>query len=108
MLPLGFGAFIGERRRGIDLEGFSLAEFVDRPEDTVTRHTHEDAHFWFVLEGAYISSAAGLDGAWTAQLGSHRWPSRAPTHAGVSNRNGSGSMPTIAAPPIRASEAVQS
>lgn len=62
MQPLGFGAFIGARRRAIDLEGFFLAEFVDRPEDTVTRHTHEDAHFWFVLEGAYISSASGLDG----------------------------------------------
>jgi len=62
MQPLGFGTFIGARRRAIDLDGFSLAEFVDRPEDTVTRHTHEDAHFWFVLEGAYISSASGLDG----------------------------------------------
>lgn len=62
MQPLAFGAFIGERRRAIDLDGFSLAEFVDRPEDTVTRHTHQDAHFWFVTEGTYISSAAGLDG----------------------------------------------
>lgn len=60
--PLPFGAFIGERRRAVDLSGFSLAEFVDRPEDTVTRHTHDDAHFWFVLKGVYISTAAGLDG----------------------------------------------
>jgi AraC family transcriptional regulator len=59
---LPFGAFIGERRRAVELNGFSAAEFVDRPEDVVSPHTHGDAHFWFVLRGFYISTAAGLDG----------------------------------------------
>jgi AraC family transcriptional regulator len=57
---LPFGVFIGEPRAAVDLDGFTLAEFVDRPQDPVFRHTHEDAHFWFVLKGHYISSAAGL------------------------------------------------
>jgi AraC family transcriptional regulator len=57
---LPFGAFFGEPRGGVDLGGFTVGEFVDRPQDPVFRHTHEDAHFWFVLKGQYISSAAGL------------------------------------------------
>lgn len=61
MKPLPFGTFVCERRRGVDLDGFSLAEFVDRPEGTVARHTHEDAHFWFVLKGRYVTSARGVD-----------------------------------------------
>jgi AraC family transcriptional regulator len=59
---LAFGTFNGERVRGIDLNGLSLAEFVDRPEDVITRHTHESAHFQFLLRGSYITSAKGLEG----------------------------------------------
>ena len=61
MKTLPFGSFNGERRSGIDLNGFLLAEFVDRPEDTISRHTHEDTHFQFLLKGLYITSAIGLD-----------------------------------------------
>jgi AraC family transcriptional regulator len=61
MKTLPFGTFNGERRSSIDLNGFLLAEFVDRPEDTITRHTHEDTHFQFLLKGLYITSAVGLD-----------------------------------------------
>jgi AraC family transcriptional regulator len=62
---LPFGAFFGERCNTVELNGFSLGEFVDRPEDAIFRHTHEDAHFWFVLKGGYISSARGLDAVCT-------------------------------------------
>ena len=60
MKPLPFGSFIGERQEVVDLNGFSLAEFVDRPEDNVPRHSHENAHFWFVLKGFYRTTAAGV------------------------------------------------
>lgn len=60
MKPLPFGSFIGERRETVDLNGFSLAEFVDRPEENVPRHNHEDAHFWFVLKGFYSTTATGV------------------------------------------------
>jgi AraC family transcriptional regulator len=60
MRRLPFGAFFGEPRSAVDLGGFTLGEFVDRPQDPIFPHTHEDAHFWFVLRGEYISSAAGL------------------------------------------------
>ena len=61
MKTLPFGTFNGERGSSIDLNGLLLAEFVDRPEDTITRHTHEDTHFQFLLKGLYITSAMGLD-----------------------------------------------
>jgi AraC family transcriptional regulator len=61
MKPLLFGSFIGERREGVELNGFSLAEFVDRPEDDVPRHSHENAHFWFVLKGLYRTTATGVN-----------------------------------------------
>jgi AraC family transcriptional regulator len=61
MHRLPFGSFFGERLCAAELGGFTLGEFVDRPQDPVFRHTHEDAHFWFVLSGQYRSSAAGLD-----------------------------------------------
>ncbi len=62
MKVLPFGTFNGARLKGIDLDGLSLAEFVDRPEDVITRHTHEGAHFQFLLKGSYITSATGLKG----------------------------------------------
>jgi AraC family transcriptional regulator len=62
MRRLPFGAFFGDRRHSVEMEGFSLGEFVDRPRDPVVRHTHEDAHFQFLLSGRYISSAAGIRG----------------------------------------------
>jgi AraC family transcriptional regulator len=62
MTRLPFGAFFGERRREVELDGLAVGEFVDRPQDPIVRHTHEDAHFWFLLEGRYVSSAAGLEG----------------------------------------------
>ena len=60
---LPFGVFNGERRRRLDLSGFSVSEFVDRPDETIARHTHDDAHFCIVLKGSYITSAEGLDGS---------------------------------------------
>lgn len=61
MNSLPFGVFNGARQRGIDLNGVSVAEFVDCPDQTITRHTHEDAHFQFLLKGFYITSATGID-----------------------------------------------
>jgi AraC family transcriptional regulator len=62
---LPFGSFNGERSQGIDLSGFSVAKFVDRPEETIPWHMHEDAHFFILLKGTYISSAEGIDGCCT-------------------------------------------
>jgi AraC family transcriptional regulator len=57
---LSFGAFNGEQCAAIDADGISLAEFADRAEERIERHTHESAHFQFILKGAYITSARGL------------------------------------------------
>lgn len=59
---LAFGTFNGERRAAIDAEDVSLAEFVDRPNERIYRHTHESAHFQFILKGAYSTTAHGIDG----------------------------------------------
>jgi AraC family transcriptional regulator len=60
MKPLPFGSFIGDRREAVDLNGFSLAEFVDRPEENIPRHSHENAHFFIVLKGFYRTTATGV------------------------------------------------
>jgi AraC family transcriptional regulator len=58
-LVLPFGAFYGcaEARRHVD--GIDAAVMNADPHRVVERHTHEDAHFVFVLEGLYVSSAVG-------------------------------------------------
>jgi len=43
------------------LRDFVLRELVDRNEDAVPRHTHEEAHFLFVINGLYITSARNVN-----------------------------------------------
>jgi AraC family transcriptional regulator len=60
LAPLSFGIFNGERRRAVSVRGFSLAEIVDRQEETIARHSHAHAHFCFLLKGRYITSARAV------------------------------------------------
>ena len=54
------GEFIGRLCKEIDLAECSIKEFVDRTEDSIPRHTHEDAHFLLIIEGRYLTSARGV------------------------------------------------
>lgn len=60
-LVLPFGRFYG--RPDVRLQGsdFECAILDADPYRVVERHTHEEAHFVLVLEGLYVSSAAGAD-----------------------------------------------
>ncbi len=55
------GDFIGTLCKKVELREFILKEIVDRTEDEVSRHMHEDAHFLFIIDGLYITSARGVD-----------------------------------------------
>jgi AraC family transcriptional regulator len=65
-LKLGFGDFIGGVRRRIDATGFSLSDVVDHPNEHVPAHTHEHAHFCFIVRGDYLTMAHNRDGACSA------------------------------------------
>ena len=55
------GSFLGQLQRKVDAEGFSFREVVDRSEEEIPRHTHEEAHFIFVVQGSYITSAREVE-----------------------------------------------
>ena len=55
------GSFLGQLQRKVDAEGFSFREVVDRSEEEIPLHTHEEAHFIFVVQGTYITSARDVD-----------------------------------------------
>jgi AraC family transcriptional regulator len=55
------GDFIGRLCKKVDLRDFTIKEIVDRAEEDVPRHTHEDAHFLLIIDGLYITSARGVD-----------------------------------------------
>ena len=57
---LGRGNFLGKTCREVELREFSLKEVVDTPEE-VPKHTHEDAHFLFIIKGRYITSAKNVN-----------------------------------------------
>jgi AraC family transcriptional regulator len=55
---LAFGQFFGDRQSALEVRGFELAHLAPTvPEREVVLHTHEEAHFVLLLEGAYLSSA---------------------------------------------------
>jgi AraC family transcriptional regulator len=60
-LRLSFGKFIGQTRKETNAQGFTFVEVLDRSDEEVPRHTHEDSHFCFILDGAYITSARNVD-----------------------------------------------
>jgi len=58
---LGHGAFFGDYRERRHAGDLALAELRPTvPEHDVHTHTHEDAHFLLLLDGAYLSTARGM------------------------------------------------
>jgi AraC family transcriptional regulator len=58
-LALPFGAFYGTVDRRLHAPGLEVAVLNVDPHRVVERHSHDQAHFVFVLDGLYISSAVG-------------------------------------------------
>ena len=56
---LPFGAFYGTVDRRLGAPGMELALLNADPHRVVERHSHDEAHFVFVLDGLYISKAQG-------------------------------------------------
>lgn len=56
---LPFGAFYGTVEHRHCASGLAFAMMHVDPHKVVERHTHDDAHFVFVLDGLYVSSARG-------------------------------------------------
>lgn len=56
---MAFGTFIGERRRRLEVCGFSLAEIVDRAHEVIPTHTHAAAHFCLIVKGWWVTTARG-------------------------------------------------
>lgn len=55
---LSHGEFFGNVDRRRELNGFILADATPAvPDHQVPRHTHEEAHFVLILDGAYVTSA---------------------------------------------------
>lgn len=52
---LNYGSFIGTLRREVEAHGFRFGEVLDLTDGEVGKHTHEDAHFCFIVQGEYIS-----------------------------------------------------
>lgn len=52
-LTLGHGEFYGLKRREIRTSGFVFAEVEDFVNSRVPAHTHENAHFLYLLRGEY-------------------------------------------------------
>jgi hypothetical protein len=48
---LPYGSFIGELRREVEAQGFRFGEVLDITDGEVRKHTHEDAHFCFIVKG---------------------------------------------------------
>jgi AraC family transcriptional regulator len=58
---LPFGQFIGSLRRETRSGDFCFAEVLDRKDEEVPKHTHEDAHFLLVVQGVYLTSAHNIE-----------------------------------------------
>lgn len=58
---LPFATFLGDKRGECEWDGFSFCEVIDRAEQEIPLHTHQEAHFFLLLRGSYISSARGAD-----------------------------------------------
>ena len=54
---LQHGQFIGQLCKEMELPDFSIKEIADLSMGEIPRHTHEDAHFIFVISGHYLTSA---------------------------------------------------
>jgi AraC family transcriptional regulator len=56
---LGHGEIFGQSDDVLDTEGFTVTRLRADPRIDVQRHTHESAHFIFVMNGDCITSASG-------------------------------------------------
>jgi AraC family transcriptional regulator len=60
-MQLQQGQFFGDYQKRREVFGMSIAELTPTvPEHAVETHTHTDAHFLLVLDGAYLSSARDM------------------------------------------------
>jgi AraC family transcriptional regulator len=64
--PLPYGSFIGKLRREVEAHGFRFGEVLDLTDGEVRKHTHEGAHFCFIVKGAYISSVRDRESVYAA------------------------------------------
>lgn len=56
---LAFGAFYGQLEARCSTPGLDISVLNADPHRVVERHSHDEAHFVLVLDGLYVSSAAG-------------------------------------------------
>ena len=54
-----FGKFYGATRRQIETQAFAFAEVEDFVNSRVPTHTHENAHFCFIVQGDFESKIKG-------------------------------------------------
>lgn len=59
---LPFAAFLGNIRGACEWDGFSFCQVVDRADQEIPRHTHQEAHFFLLLRGSYITEARPAGG----------------------------------------------
>lgn len=65
---LTHGEFFGRFQNEADAGGFALAHIRADPHKDVQRHTHDSAHFIFVMRGMYVTSAAGAPDVCTSPI----------------------------------------
>ncbi len=56
-----FGKFYGSTRRQVETPAFAFTEVEDFVDSRVPAHTHENAHFLFVLRGKYEATIKGKE-----------------------------------------------
>lgn len=56
---LQLGEFYGATRKHVEVAAFAFAEVEDFADSRVPRHTHENAHFLYVVRGEYEASVKG-------------------------------------------------
>jgi AraC family transcriptional regulator len=58
---LPYGRFIGRLCRQVTAGDFAFAEVLDRRDEEIPKHTHEDTHFLLVVQGTYLTSARKIE-----------------------------------------------
>lgn len=67
-LTLRHGEFYGQKRREIKTAGFVFAEIEDFLDGRVPPHTHENAHFLYVLKGEYKATVKDRKGLYSSTM----------------------------------------
>ncbi len=63
VLQLAFGGSVGQLLHRTDVRGLTIREVRDDSAIDVPVHEHESAHFFFVMDSGYRSTARGADGS---------------------------------------------